>query len=69
MERPKRVVLQERDAAGSLTATAVSHIGFAVPDVAATADFYGRVLGLVVQGELPGGGLRLAGGRGTTSST
>lgn len=64
MERPNRVVLQERDAAGSLTATAVSHIGFAVPDVAATADFYGRALGLVVQGELPGGGLRLGWGTG-----
>lgn len=64
MDKPSRLVLQERDAAGSLRHTAVSHIGFATPDVAATADFYGRVLGLVVQDELPGGGLRLGWGRG-----
>ncbi|MGV0037106.1 VOC family protein [Mycobacterium colombiense] len=64
MDKPNRVVLQERDAAGSLRRTAVSHIGFAAPDVAATADFYGRVLGLVVQDELPGGGLRLGWGCG-----
>ncbi|TSD49907.1 glyoxalase [Rhodococcus sp. KBS0724] len=64
MERPNRVVLQERDAAGTLTSTAVSHIGFHVPDVAAAASFYGRVLGLVVQGELENGGLRLGWGTG-----
>lgn len=64
MEKPNRVVLQERDAVGTLSETAVSHIGFSVPDVAATADFYGRVLGLVVHEDLPGGGLRLGWGTG-----
>lgn len=64
MKRPQRVVLQERDAAGTLSQTAVSHIGFAVPDVAVTADFYGRVLGLVVQENLSEGGVRLGWGTG-----
>ncbi|MFC8381838.1 VOC family protein [Nocardia sp. NPDC057272] len=64
MDKPQRIVLQERDAAGTLTRTAVSHIGFAVPDVAAAAQFYGRVLGLVVHDELPDGGLRLGWGTG-----
>jgi catechol 2,3-dioxygenase-like lactoylglutathione lyase family enzyme len=64
MDKPSRVILQERDAAGLLRHTAVSHIGFSVPDVAATADFYGRVLGLVVQDDLPNGGLRLGWGCG-----
>ena len=64
MDKPDRVVLEERDAAGLLRHTAVSHIGFAVPDVAATADFYGRILGLVVHRDLPGGGLRLGWGCG-----
>ncbi|WP_169814536.1 VOC family protein [Nocardia pseudovaccinii] len=64
MDKPKRIVLAERDAAGTLTRTAVSHIGFSVPDVAATAQFYGRVLGLVVHNELADGGLRLGWGTG-----
>lgn len=64
MDKPDRVVLQERDAAGLLRHTAVSHIGFSVPDVAAAADFYGRVLGLVVHEDLPDGGLRLGWGCG-----
>ena len=55
MERPVRVVLEEKGAAGSLRETAVSHIGFNVPDVAAAEKFYVRVLGLVRQGELPNG--------------
>jgi catechol-2,3-dioxygenase len=64
MDKPDRVVLQERDAAGLLRHTAVSHIGFSVLDVAAAADFYGRVLGLVAHEDLPGGGLRLGWGCG-----
>ncbi|MFF0456438.1 VOC family protein [Nocardia africana] len=64
MDKPQRVVLQEREAAGTLTRTAVSHVGFSVPDVGATAEFYGRVLGLVVHDELPDGGLRLGWGTG-----
>ena len=64
MNKQPRVMLRERDAAGGLSRTAVSHIGFTVPDVAATADFYGRVLGLVVHEQLPTGGLRLGWGTG-----
>jgi len=64
MNRPNRTVLEETDAAGLLRHTATSHVGFRVPDVAATADFYGRVLGLVPQAELADGGLRLGWGMG-----
>ncbi len=64
MNRPNRTLLEETDAAGLLRQTATSHIGFRVPDVAATADFYGRVLGLVIQDELADGGLRLGWGTG-----
>ncbi|HEY4458304.1 MAG TPA: VOC family protein [Pseudonocardiaceae bacterium] len=64
MDKPQRVVLRERAAAGTLTRTAVSHLGFAVPDLDKTARFYRRVLGLVVHSELPGGGLRLGWGGG-----
>jgi catechol 2,3-dioxygenase-like lactoylglutathione lyase family enzyme len=64
MDKPTRVILPERDAAGTLRHTAVSHIGFAVPDVDAAADFYGRVLGMLVQQELPGGALQLGWGAG-----
>ncbi|PXX71531.1 catechol-2,3-dioxygenase [Nocardia tenerifensis] len=64
MNRPLRVVLPENGAAGALTRTAVSHIGFAVPDVAATVDFYCRILGLTVHDELPDGGVRLGWGSG-----
>jgi catechol-2,3-dioxygenase len=64
MSRPNRVTLPEHEAAGLLRRTATSHIGLRVPDVPATAEFYGRVLGLVVHAELPGGGLRLGWGTG-----
>src|SRR5882672_2974848 len=64
MNKQPRIILQERDAAGTLSQTAVSHIGFSVPDVEATADFYGRVLGLIVHEDLPTGGLRLGWGTG-----
>lgn len=64
MERPNRVVLQEKDAAGTLRETAVSHIGFKVPDVAKTEAFYARVLGLVRQADLPDGGVRMGWGTG-----
>lgn len=61
---PARVVLQESDAVGTLRNTSVSHIGLTVPDVAATAAFYSRVLGLVVQGDLAGGAVRMGWGVG-----
>lgn len=61
---PKRVVLTQTAAAGTLRDTAVSHIGLRVPDVALAADFYGRVLGLQPAGELDGGGQRLGWGTG-----
>lgn len=64
MARPERVILQETDVAGTLRKTAVSHIGFRVPDLAATAAFYNRVLGLRVHETLPDGGLRLGWGSG-----
>lgn len=64
MDKPQRVVLAERDAAGTLTRTSVSHIGFSVPDLAATTQFYGRVLGMSVQQELGDGGVRLGWGAG-----
>lgn len=64
MSRPERVILDEPDAAGALRRTATSHIGLRVPDVAGTAEFYGRVLGLTPQGNLPGGGQRLGWGVG-----
>ena len=64
MNRPNRTILEETDVAGQLRQTATSHVGFRVPDVATAADFYGRVLGLIPQGELPGGGLRLGWGTG-----
>lgn len=63
MERPARVVLEEKGAAGALRHTAVSHIGFSVPDVAAAERFYARVLGLVRHGELDNG-VRLGWGTG-----
>lgn len=64
MIRPQRIILEEGPAAGTLTHTAVSHVGFRVPDPELTADFYGRVLGLVIDERLPGGGLRLGWGSG-----
>jgi catechol 2,3-dioxygenase-like lactoylglutathione lyase family enzyme len=64
MEKPIRIVLQEKDAAGTLRHTAVSHIGFRVPDVAAAVGFYGRVLGMVKHESLADGGARLGWGTG-----
>ncbi|WP_336660019.1 VOC family protein [Leucobacter sp. USHLN153] len=64
MDRPNRITIEEGPQAGTLRHTAVSHIGFSVPDVAAAEDFYGRVLGLVRQGELADGGVRLGWGTG-----
>ena len=64
MERPARRILEGGTADGTLRDTATSHVGFRVPDVAATADFYARILGLQLQGDLPGGGLRLGWGTG-----
>jgi catechol 2,3-dioxygenase len=63
MELPARVILEEKGAAGTLRETAVSHIGFRVPDVEAAEAFYGRVLGLVRHAELPDG-VRLGWGTG-----
>ncbi|WP_375401650.1 VOC family protein [uncultured Amnibacterium sp.] len=57
-------VLQQNETAGALRHTAVSHVGLRVPNVADTADFYARVLGLVVHDELEGGRLRLGWGTG-----
>lgn len=64
MTKPVRVTLPETGAAGALRDTAVSHIGFRVPDVPAAVQFYATVLGLVVQEELPDGGARLGWGTG-----
>lgn len=64
MDKPVRVTLEESDHAGLLRDTAVSHVGFAVPDVDASERFYGRVLGLVRHAELPEGGVRLGWGLG-----
>jgi catechol 2,3-dioxygenase-like lactoylglutathione lyase family enzyme len=64
MSRPARMTLHEPEAAGALRRTATSHIGLRVPDVATTAEFYGRVLGLVPSADLPGGGTRLGWGTG-----
>ncbi|MET4781352.1 VOC family protein [Glaciihabitans sp. UYNi722] len=61
---PNRVVLTESDAAGTLRQTHVSHIGLTVSDVAANERFYARVLGLVRQDSLDGGGVRLGWGTG-----
>jgi catechol 2,3-dioxygenase-like lactoylglutathione lyase family enzyme len=64
MERPTRLTLTQGPLAGSLKDTATSHIGFRVPDVAASEDFYSRVLGMVRHAELPDGGVRLGWGIG-----
>lgn len=61
---PTRVILSESAIAGTLRQTSVSHIGFYVDDVAASASFYSRVLGLVVQENLDDGGLRMGWGTG-----
>jgi catechol 2,3-dioxygenase-like lactoylglutathione lyase family enzyme len=47
-----------------LSDTATSHIGFRVPDVEATADFYCRVLGMHRHADLTDGGARLGWGAG-----
>lgn len=64
MTTQESVLLQERENAGILRETSVSHIGFRVPDVAAATEFYAAVLGLVQQDELPDGGARLGWGTG-----
>lgn len=64
MERPNRVTLAQGPHAGALRSTSVSHIGFRVPDVEGTRGFYERVLGMVVQADLPEGGVRLGWGTG-----
>ncbi|WP_353649478.1 VOC family protein [Nakamurella sp. A5-74] len=64
MENPTRVTLSETEHAGTLRRTAVSHIGLIVPDVAENELFYGRTLGMVRQGELADGGVRLGWGTG-----
>ncbi len=64
MSHANRVTLPDQEAAGQLRRTATSHIGLSVPDVSGPAEFYGRVLGLIVHSELPGGGLRLGWGTG-----
>lgn len=48
MTRPQRVLLKEKSTAGVLRRTAVSHIGFRVPDLQVATRFYGRVLGMHV---------------------
>lgn len=55
MDTPERLAQEEKDTAGFLSDTAVSHIGLTVPDIDATEKFYLRVLGLVRQTELPNG--------------
>ncbi len=64
MSRPNRVVLEEPEAAGSLRRTATSHIGLRVPDVAGTAAFYERILGLTRHADLSDGGVRMGWGVG-----
>ncbi|WP_284981572.1 VOC family protein [Arthrobacter sp. efr-133-TYG-118] len=64
MDRPTRLVLQENDTAGTLRHTAVSHIGFYVPDITAAQGFYNRVLGLAVHETLPDGTVRMGWGTG-----
>lgn len=50
--------------AGTLRKTAVSHIGFRVPDVEGTSIFYQRILGMVEHARLDNGGIRLGWGVG-----
>ncbi|PRY18294.1 VOC family protein [Kineococcus rhizosphaerae] len=64
MERPLRVTLAEGAAAGALHRTAVSHIGFSVPDLTAAVDFYTRVLGMARHRDGAGGDVRLGWGAG-----
>lgn len=64
MNDSTRVIIQQGPYAGSLKETAVSHIGFRVPDVAAAEDFYGRVMGMSRHADLANGGVRLGWGVG-----
>ena len=64
MSRPIRTVIPEGPAAGILRKTSVSHIAFRVPDPAAAADFYERVLGLQIASTLADGTIRLGWGSG-----
>ncbi|MFB2587029.1 VOC family protein [Herbiconiux liukaitaii] len=64
MQRPERVTLVETENAGTLRRTAVSHIGFSVPDLAAAEDFYSRVLGMSRHAVLADGTVRLGWGAG-----
>lgn len=64
MQRPQRVILEQSATAGTLRDTAVSHIGFHVPDVVAAEIFYVRVLGMHRHAELADGGVRLGWGAG-----
>ena len=64
MERPQRVILEQKGHAGALRDTAVSHIAFRVPAVAEAVRFYTRVLGMVPAGNAPEGGARLGWGAG-----
>lgn len=59
-----RLTLRESGAAGTLRDTATSHIGLRVPDVSAAADFYAKILGLVVHGSLDDGTVRMGWGMG-----
>jgi catechol-2,3-dioxygenase len=61
---PTRVILNESDSAGTLRQTSVSHIGFHVSEVTRSEAFYSRVLGLVTQEHLAGGGVRMGWGTG-----
>jgi len=64
MEKPKRITLPEGDHAGALQRTAVSHIGFSVPDVFRAEQFYTRVLGMQRHALRDNGALLLGWGAG-----
>lgn len=59
-----RMIIPQKGAVGALRDTATSHIGLRVPDVSSAADFYGRVLGLVVQERAGDGSVQLGWGVG-----
>ncbi|QNE21354.1 glyoxalase [Kribbella qitaiheensis] len=64
MERPERITLPDEENAGRLRRTAVSHIGFTVPDVDEAETFYTRTLGMVRHADSPAGAVRLGWGEG-----
>ncbi|MFJ3473440.1 VOC family protein [Microbacterium maritypicum] len=64
MNRPQRITLVEGPQAGTLRDTAVSHIGFRVPDLDAAEQFYSRVLGMVRHADRGDGSIRLGWGLG-----